>query len=108
MADLNIAQMLSVLAEPTRIRILECISREGEMCAKDILPVFAITQPTLSHHLNLLLDNDILSARKDGRFVYYSVNIKSMEALRNWQMMDCPSAGRRMPMFLMQDTPSFL
>ena len=81
MADLNIAQMLSVLAEPTRIKILECISREGEMCAKDILPVFAITQPTLSHHLNLLLDNDILTARKDGRFVHYSVNKKSMESL---------------------------
>ena len=96
MADLNIAQMLSVLAEPTRIRILECISREGEMCAKDILPVFVITQPTLSHHLNLLLDNDILSARKDGRFVYYSVNKKSMEALRKLidSFMEPPVVGK--------------
>lgn len=80
-ANLNIVEMLSVLAEPTRIKILECISREGELCAKDILPMFAITQPTLSHHLNLLLDNKILSARKDGRFVYYKVDKKSMDAL---------------------------
>ena len=81
-ANLNIVEMLSVLAEPTRIKILECISREGELCAKDILPMFAITQPTLSHHLNLLLDNKILSARKDGRFVYYKVDKKSMDALK--------------------------
>lgn len=81
-ANINIVEMLSVLAEPTRIKILECISREGELCAKDILPMFAITQPTLSHHLNLLLDNKILSARKDGRFVYYKVDKKSMDALK--------------------------
>ncbi|MCR5804026.1 MAG: metalloregulator ArsR/SmtB family transcription factor [Clostridia bacterium] len=81
-ANLNIVEMLSVLAEPTRIKILECISREGELCAKDILPMFAITQPTLSHHLNLLIDNKILSARKDGRFVYYKVDKKSMDALK--------------------------
>lgn len=81
-ANINIVEMLSVLAEPTRIKILEYISREGELCAKDILPMFAITQPTLSHHLNLLLDNKILSARKDGRFVYYKVDKKSMDALK--------------------------
>jgi len=81
-SDTKIVEMLSVLAEPTRIKILEVIAREGELCAKDILPVFAITQPTLSHHLNLLIDNDILSSRKDGRFVYYSINKKSMEQLK--------------------------
>ncbi|MCR5617804.1 MAG: metalloregulator ArsR/SmtB family transcription factor [Clostridiales bacterium] len=80
--DVNLVEMLSVLAEPTRIKILECISREGELCAKDILPMFAITQPTLSHHLNLLIDNKILTSRKEGRFVFYKVDRKSMEALR--------------------------
>ena len=74
--------MMSVLAEPTRIKILEIISADGEKCAKDILPVFQITQPTLSHHLNLLLENNILSARKDGRYVYYSINREAVSQLR--------------------------
>ncbi len=78
----NIIEMMSVLAEPTRIKILEIISADGEKCAKDILPVFQITQPTLSHHLNLLLENNILSARKDGRYVYYSINREAVSQLR--------------------------
>ena len=74
---------MSVLAEPSRIKILEIISADGEKCARDILPVFRITQPTLSHHLNLMLDSEILSARKEGRFVYYSVNKESVSAIRD-------------------------
>ena len=83
MEEANIIEMMSVLAEPARIKILELISSEGEKCAKDILPLFNVTQPTLSHHLNLLLDNEILTARKEGRYVYYSVNKKSVTELRN-------------------------
>lgn len=79
---LKTIEMMSVLTEPTRIKILQLISGEGEMCAKNILPMFAITQPTLSHHLNLLVENDILIARKDGRFIYYSVNKASIDCIR--------------------------
>ncbi len=80
--DIKTIEMMSVLTEPTRIKILQLISSEGELCAKNILPMFQITQPTLSHHLNLLVENDILVARKDGRFTYYSVNKKSIDSIR--------------------------
>lgn len=80
--EANVIEMMAVLTEPTRIKILQLISSEGEMCAKNILPQFQITQPTLSHHLNLLLESDVIKARKDGRFVYYSVNKEAIESIR--------------------------
>ena len=66
------------MSEPTRIRIIRLISGAGELRSCDLLPEFEITQPTLSHHLNVLLENDVLTSRKDGRCVYFSVNKGTM------------------------------
>ena len=73
-SDNEISQVLSVLAEPTRIRIIRLISGAGELRSCDLLPEFEITQPTLSHHLSVLVENDVLTSRKDGRCIYFSVN----------------------------------
>lgn len=66
------------MSEPTRIRIIRLISSSGELRSCDLLPEFEITQPTLSHHLNVLLENDVLTSRRDGRCVYFSVNRSTM------------------------------
>ena len=66
------------MSEPTRIRIIRLISGSGELRSCDLLPEFEITQPTLSHHLNVLLENDVLTSRKQGRCVYFSVNRATM------------------------------
>ena len=66
------------MSEPTRIRIIRLISGSGELRSCDLLPEFEITQPTLSHHLNVLLENDVLTSRKQGRCVYFSVNKATM------------------------------
>ena len=77
-SDNEISRVLSVLSEPTRIRIIRLISGSGELRSCDLLPEFEITQPTLSHHLNVLLENDVLTSRKQGRCVYFSVNRGTM------------------------------
>ena len=69
------------MAEPVRIKILNTIASKGEICAKDILPEFAVTQPTLSHHMRVLVENDLVLARKEGRNVYYSVNTATVKEL---------------------------
>ena len=76
--DNEISRVLSVLSEPTRIRIIRLISGSGELRSCDLLPEFEITQPTLSHHLNILLENDVLTSRKEGRCVYFSINKGTM------------------------------
>ena len=77
-SDNEISRVLSVMSEPTRIRIIRLISGSGELRSCDLLPEFEITQPTLSHHLNVLLENGILMSRKQGRCVYFSVNKGTM------------------------------
>lgn len=76
--DNEISRVLSVLSEPTRIRIIRLISGSGELRSCDLLPEFEITQPTLSHHLNILLENEVLTSRKEGRCVYFSINKGTM------------------------------
>ena len=77
-SDNEISRVLSVMSEPTRIRIIRLISGSGVLRSCDLLPEFEITQPTLSHHLNVLLENGVLMSRKEGRCVYFSVNRGTM------------------------------
>jgi DNA-binding transcriptional ArsR family regulator len=77
----RLSNCLAVMAEPVRIRIMSVIASKGEVCARDILPEFSVTQPTLSHHMRVLVDNDLVTARKEGRNVYYSVNQATVREL---------------------------
>ena len=77
-SDNEISRVLSVMSEPTRIQIIRLISGAGELRSCDLLPEFEITQPTLSHHLSILVENDVLVSRKDGRCIYFSVNKGTM------------------------------
>ena len=71
--------MLHILADENRLTILELLSENKEMCARDILEHLDISQPTLSHHMSVLLENHLVEARKNGRWVFYRV---SNEAIR--------------------------
>ena len=59
--------------DENRLKILEQL-RTGEKCACKLLDELHITQPTLSHHMKLLCDADIVQGRKDGKWVHYSIN----------------------------------
>lgn len=74
---------LSVLSEPMRLDILAIISSSGNCCAKDILSNLEITQPTLSHHMSVLIENNLVNSQKDGRFVRYSINKSGVEELKS-------------------------
>ena len=70
----NLTDRLTVLAEPMRLQILMVIRQAGSCCASEILGHFDITQPTLSHHMSVLIDNGLVKAVKQGRFMRYSIN----------------------------------
>lgn len=61
------------LGDDTRQRIL-VILLEGERCVGDIVDAFDMSQPTISHHLNVLKQLRLVTSRKDGKQVYYSIN----------------------------------
>ena len=74
---------LSVLSEPMRLDILTVIASSGSCCASDILTNFNITQPTLSHHMSVLIENNLVTSKKDGRFVRYTINKSGIEELKS-------------------------
>jgi ArsR family transcriptional regulator len=61
------------LADESRQRILEMLL-EGEKCVGDIVDVFQVSQPTVSHHLSVLKQFDLVTSRKEGKQVFYAIN----------------------------------
>lgn len=67
------ANILKALTDINRLQIIDMLSC-GERCACELLEKFNITQPTLSHHMKVLIDNNLVKARKDKNWIYYSLN----------------------------------
>ena len=76
------AQLLKVLSDTNRLMIIDMLSC-GELCACVILERFDFTQPTLSHHMKTLCDSELVIGRKDGKWMYYSLNRKAIQVFMN-------------------------
>ena len=61
------------LADDTRQRILVMLLEE-ELCVGDIVDAFHISQPTISHHLGVLKQFNLVISRKEGKQVFYAIN----------------------------------
>ncbi len=70
--------VFKALADPTRRRILKLLGR-GEMTAGEIAGRFEISAPSMSHHFNILKEADLVSARRDGQQILYSLNTTVVE-----------------------------
>lgn len=66
-------KVFKAFCDENRLKILEQL-RTGEKCACKLLDELHITQPTLSHHMKLLCDADIVQGRKEGKWVHYSID----------------------------------
>ena len=70
------AKIIKSLSDPSRLKIIDILSC-GEMCACDILQHFDFTQPTLSHHMKVLIESGLVEARREGLWNYYYLNINN-------------------------------
>ena len=68
----NNAAVLKSLADPTRLKIIY-ILKNGELCVCQILEAIDKSQSTISHHLNMMKKEGVLSARKQGKWIYYKL-----------------------------------
>ncbi len=73
MNSLPISEIFKALSDENRIKILKMLN-EREMNAGQLLTELNVTQPTLSHHMKILCDSGLLTARKDGKWTYYSIS----------------------------------
>jgi DNA-binding transcriptional ArsR family regulator len=71
--ELSLTRSLRALADPTRRAILQMLS-ERDMTAGEIAAQFAISAPSVSHHLNVLKNADLVRAERDGQTIVYSLN----------------------------------
>ncbi|MBD80820.1 MAG: transcriptional regulator [Crocinitomicaceae bacterium] len=75
--------VFKALNDPTRRKILELL-KEDDMTAGDIADEFDISKPSISHHLDLLKQADLVTSVKKGQFIYYSLNATVMDDILKW------------------------
>lgn len=65
-------RLFKALADANRLQIIESL-KNGEKCACILLEELNIAQPTLSHHMKILVDAELLNYRKEGKWMHYSL-----------------------------------
>jgi ArsR family transcriptional regulator len=79
----RLAGGFKALGHPVRLQIVELLSRYGgEVCVCEIERHFALTQPTISHHLKVLREAGLVDADQRGLWVYYHLRPGRIDALR--------------------------
>ena len=66
----QIERISKALADETRLIIFEAIARRGEMNCREIVSLRGVTPATVSHHLKVLADAQLIECRRQGQFVY--------------------------------------
>jgi ArsR family transcriptional regulator, arsenate/arsenite/antimonite-responsive transcriptional repressor len=71
----DLARVLKALADPTRLRLVSMVAahEDGEACVCDLTEPLGLTQPTISHHLKILVDAGIFTRDKRGVWAYYAL-----------------------------------
>jgi len=77
--SLNMDEVFKALGDSTRVRILETLARNGETCVCRFVEKLAINQPAVSHHLAKLKQAGLVSSRKEGQWIHYSLNIEALK-----------------------------
>ena len=69
-----LASLFKALSDPTRVAIVNRLACCDECCVCDLTSVFAVSQPTVSHHLRKLREAGLLESERRGSWVYYRVS----------------------------------
>lgn len=98
----ELSRVFKALGDPVRLRLLSLIaSREGgEVCVCDLTPAFALSQPTISHHLKQLRQAGLIDSQRRGTWVYYWLLPAATDRLaalfaRPTEMAEPPQASAR-------------
>ena len=75
--------IMESLSDPIRINILE-LMMNGEICVCDIVKVTGLSQSKISYHIKILKDSGLISDRKEGRWVYYKLDLEVLSDIQNW------------------------
>ncbi len=79
----RLAGVLKAIAEPTRLRLLSLVAAhaDGEACICDLTEPVHLSQPTVSHHMKVLVDAGLLTREQRGKWAYYRLVPGTLDAL---------------------------
>jgi len=67
----NVAELLRIIGHPIRLKILQLLKQNGEMCVCELLPLLEVSQPNLSQHLSILRLSGLVENNKVGNTIRY-------------------------------------
>jgi len=80
----TLAAVFKVLGDPARLRLLSMVAAagEGEVCACDLVEPIGKSQPTVSHHMSVLVDAGLVTREKRGKWAWYRLDADRLEQVR--------------------------
>jgi ArsR family transcriptional regulator len=76
-----LAGRLKALADPGRLQLLSIVLASGSACICDLTVPVGLSQPTVSHHMQVLVDAGLLHREKRGKWVHFSANKEALHDL---------------------------
>jgi len=81
----RMAIVAKALGDPTRIQLIDVLRKNaGQVCVCELVPLFDLSQPTVSHHLKVLRDAGLVGSERRGLWAYYYVIPDALEELSAW------------------------
>ncbi|MGZ5308877.1 MAG: ArsR/SmtB family transcription factor [Solirubrobacterales bacterium] len=81
----RMAAIAKALGDPVRMQLVDVLRKHaGKVCVCELVPLFELSQPTVSHHLKVLREAGIVGSERRGLWAYYYVNPEAMEEVRRW------------------------
>lgn len=79
----DLARVFKAIADPARLRLLSLIASHagGDACVCDLLDAFDLTGPTISHHLKVLREAGLITGRRQGTWVHYTLHTGMLQRL---------------------------
>lgn len=81
----RIAGIAKALGDPVRMQLVDVLRKHaGKVCVCELVPLFDLSQPTVSHHLKVLRDAGIVGSERQGLWAYYYVRPDTLKELSSW------------------------
>jgi ArsR family transcriptional regulator len=81
----RIAQIAKALGDPVRLQLVDVLRKHaGKVCVCELVPLFDLSQPTVSHHLKVLREAGIVGSERPGLWAYYYVIPDALKELSAW------------------------
>jgi ArsR family transcriptional regulator len=81
----RMAKVAKALGDPVRLQLVDVLRKHaGKVCVCELVPLFDLSQPTVSHHLKVLRESGIVGSERQGLWAYYFVIPDALKELSTW------------------------